>query len=236
MTNFSNTMTIEGNIQIVYQDNHLLIVSKPAGLLVQGDQTGDSTLIEFVKKYLKVKFNKPNRVFLGLPHRIDRPTSGLVVLAKTSKALSRVSDQFKTRVVKKWYLAIIPKGIEQKSRHLIHYLKRVHRLNRSFVCNSEDPKAKRAVSVCEVIDESTKYQLLKIRLITGRHHQIRAQLAAVGFPIKGDLKYGSPRSNSDASICLHASQIEFVHPTTREIIQVNSPHPETGAWKLFASG
>ncbi len=220
--------------QIIFEDNHLLIINKLPGQIVQGDKTGDIPLLDLVKNFIKIRDNKPGNVFLGLVHRIDRPTSGIVVFAKTSKALTRMTEKFKTREIQKTYLAIVPKSDIQQTGRLVHYLRKNEANNKAKVYPKPVEGAKEAILNYEILEQSDRYILLKIDLETGRHHQIRAQLATMGVPIKGDLKYGSPRSNLDGSICLHAYQIQFYHPTTEEKILVTAPLP-TGEkiWSLF---
>lgn len=220
--------------QILYEDNHLLIINKLSGQLTQGDKTGDLCLLDLLKDFIKKRDHKPGNVFLGLVHRIDRPTSGIVVFAKTSKALSRMTEKFKTREVKKTYWAIIPKSPIPAQDRLIHYLKKNEANNKARVFHKETEGSKQAILNYQTIGTSDRYQLLEVDLETGRHHQIRAQLSAIGTPIKGDLKYGAPRSNPDGSISLHARSIRFLHPTTQEEVSITAPVPENNAlWKAL---
>ncbi len=202
--------------QIVFEDNHLLVINKKAGQLVQGDKTGDLSLLDLLKDFIKVRDQKPGNVFLGLVHRIDRPTSGLVIYAKTSKALSRLTQMVKNRDIKKTYWAVVPKVEIPHAQRLIHYLQKNEKNNKSTVFPKVTDGAKEAILNYEIIKTLDNFQLLEVDLETGRHHQIRAQLAKIGAPIKGDLKYGSPRSNPDGGIHLHARKLEFIHPVTNE--------------------
>lgn len=207
--------------QIVYEDNHLLIVNKLPGQLVQGDKTGDKCLLDEIKSFIKTREHKPGNVFLGLVHRIDRPTSGLVIFAKTSKALTRLTQQIKERNIHKTYRAWV-EGVwpYHEEITLENWLRKNEKVNKSFVSESEKPGYKRAVSKIRCIEYSGKYSLLEIELITGRHHQIRTQLSHLGFPIKGDLKYGAKRSNPDGGISLCAFRLEFEHPTLKNRIKI----------------
>ena len=218
---------------IVYEDNHLIVVNKTASEIVQGDKTGDEPLSERLKSYLKVKYNKPGNVFIGVTHRLDRPVSGLVVFAKTSKALSRLNAMFQTKEVKKTYWAIVTAAPPQEEGELMHYLVRNEKQNKSYAYDRERPESKRAILHYRLLAHSECYWLLEVDLQTGRHHQIRCQLAKMGCPIKGDLKYGAPRSNPDASICLHARQIRFIHPVSKEIINLTAPLPDGNLWAAF---
>lgn len=210
---------------VVYEDNHIIIVSKTASEIVQGDKTGDTPLSETVKQYLKEKYQKPGNVFIGVTHRLDRPVSGLVVFAKTGKALSRLNEMFKNSEVKKTYWAVVKNRPPQEEAELVHYMIRNEKQNKSYAYDREKPGSKKAILHYRLIGHSQNYYLLEIDLKTGRHHQIRCQLAKMGCPIKGDLKYGSPRSNPDGSICLHARNIRFVHPVSKELIEVEAPVP-----------
>lgn len=212
--------------QIVYEDNHILVINKKVGQLVQGDKTGDKSLLELLKDFIKTRDEKPGNVYLGLVHRIDRPTSGLVIYAKTSKALSRLTQMVKNREIKKTYWAIVPKEILPQSQTLTHYLKKNEKNNKAIIYTSEVEGAKKAVLNYNILKTLDNYMLLEIDLQTGRHHQIRAQLSKIGIPIKGDLKYGAPRSNPDGGISLHARSLEFIHPVTKEIIKIIAPTPE----------
>ena len=218
--------------QILYEDNHILIINKNVGQLVQGDKTGDKSLLELLKSFIKERDQKPGNVFLGLVHRIDRPTSGLVIYAKTSKALSRLTQMVKNREIKKTYWAIVPKEIIPQSQTLTHYLKKNEKNNKAIVYNKETDGAKKAILNYQIIKTLDNYMLLEIDLQTGRHHQIRAQLSKIGIPIKGDLKYGAPRSNPDGGISLHARCLEFIHPVSKEQINITAPTPEKdNLWK-----
>jgi 23S rRNA pseudouridine1911/1915/1917 synthase len=221
--------------RILYEDNHLLIVNKEPGEIVQGDKTGDEPLVESLKSYIKVKYNKPGEVFLGVVHRLDRPVSGAVVFARTSKALSRMNELLKEREMRKVYWAIVGSSqsavSNQQWEHLVHYLKRNEKQNKSYVFENEGEGRQKAELKYRLISMGDRYDLLEIELLTGRHHQIRAQLASVGAPIKGDLKYGSPRSNPDGSISLHARLVEFIHPVSKEFISVTAPVPAEKLWQ-----
>jgi 23S rRNA pseudouridine1911/1915/1917 synthase len=218
--------------QIVFEDNHLLVINKKAGQLVQGDKTGDLSLLDLIKNFIKIRDQKPGNVFLGLVHRIDRPTSGLVIYAKTSKALSRLTQMVKNREIKKTYWAVVPKSEIPKKQRLINYLQKNEKNNKATVFPKATDGAKEAILNYEIIKILDNFQLLEVDLETGRHHQIRAQLAKIGVPIKGDLKYGSARSNPDGGIHLHARQLEFLHPVTKENIKITAPVPQNDAvWK-----
>ena len=218
--------------QIIFEDNHLLVINKKAGQLVQGDKTGDLSLLELIKDFIKKRDEKPGNVFLGLVHRIDRPTSGLVIYAKTSKALTRLTVMVKNREVKKTYWAIVGKEMIPKSQRLIHYLQKNEKTNKATVFIKPTDKAKESILNYQIIKTLDNYQLLEIDLETGRHHQIRAQLSKIGVPIKGDLKYGAPRSNPDGGISLHARKLEFEHPVTKEKLEIIAPVPQNDAiWK-----
>lgn len=221
-------------MNVVYEDNHIIIVNKQSGEIVQGDKTGDTPLSDIVKQYIKEKYNKPGNVFLGVVHRLDRPVSGLVVFAKTSKALSRLNEMFRTGDVHKTYWAIVKKNDIAPEATLTDWLTRNERQNKSYAHNREVPGAKKAVLSYKVRSMSDNYMLLEVRLMTGRHHQIRCQLAHMGCPIKGDLKYGSPRSNPDGSISLMSRRVEFVHPVSKETIAVEAPVPEDRLWLALA--
>ncbi len=211
--------------EILFEDNHLIAVNKSVHDLVQKDSTGDEDLTDKIKTYLKEKFKKPGNVFLGVAHRLDRPVSGVVLFARTSKSLARMNELFRTGSVNKTYWAIVKSKPEKDTDHLIHYILRNTKLNKSF-CHKEDvANSKRAELIYKLIASSDNYHLLEITLLTGRHHQIRAQLAEIGCPIKGDLKYGFPRSNKDGGISLHARKIGFVHPVTKEEISIIATPP-----------
>lgn len=215
--------------QIVYEDNHLLIINKKAGQLVQGDKTGDESLLEAIKNFIKIRDEKPGNVFLGLVHRIDRPTSGLVIYAKTSKALTRLTQMVKNREIKKTYWAVVAKEMIPQSQRLVHYLLKNEKTNKATVFPNPTQGAKEAILNYQLIKTLDNYQLLEVDLETGRHHQIRAQLSKIGVPIKGDLKYGSPRSNPDGGIHLHARKLEFIHPVTKEKLEIIAPVPQNDA-------
>lgn len=218
---------------ILYEDNHLIIVNKAAGEIVQGDKTGDTPLSETLKGYIKQKYAKPGNVFLGVVHRLDRPVSGIVVFARTSKALARLNAMFRDGKVRKSYHAIVSNRPEPASGTLDHWLTRNERLNKSFVCRNGSPEAKRAQLDYQLLSCSERYFLVGIRLHTGRHHQIRCQLAHIGCPIKGDLKYGAKRSNPDGSISLHACRIAFEHPVSHQPIDITAPYPAETLWKAL---
>ncbi len=218
--------------QILYEDNHLLIINKNVGQLVQGDKTGDESLLDTIKNYIKIRDYKAGNVFLGLVHRIDRPTSGLVIYAKTSKALSRLTQMVKNREIKKTYWAVVPKEIVPQSQRLVHYLKKNEKNNKAIIFTKPTDGAKESILTYQIIKMLDNYQLLEVDLETGRHHQIRAQLSKIGIPIKGDLKYGSPRSNANGGISLHARKLEFIHPVTKESISITAPIPQTDSiWR-----
>lgn len=218
---------------VVYEDNHLIIVNKTASEIVQGDKTGDTPLSETVKQYIKEKYAKPGNVFLGVVHRLDRPVSGLVVFAKTSKALARLNEMFRNSEVKKTYWAIVKQRPPQDEGELVNYLVRNEKQNKSYAYDNEVKNSKKAVLHYRLIGHSQNYFLLEVDLKTGRHHQIRCQLAKMGCPIKGDLKYGFARSNPDGSICLHAHRVKFVHPVSKELIDVTAPLPPGNLWNGF---
>lgn len=219
--------------RILFEDNHLLIVNKLPSEIVQGDKTGDVCLLDDVKSYIKETYNKPGNVYAGLVHRIDRPVSGAVIFAKTSKALSRMTLKIKEREFKKTYLAIVKNKPPKDTDELSDYMIKNENQNKSYIVKSDTKGAKLAQLRYRVIGSSDSYYLLEVELITGRHHQIRAQLAHMGCPIKGDLKYGFPRSNPDASISLHAYKLEFEHPTTKNIINIKAPQPTGKPWECF---
>lgn len=218
---------------VIYEDNHIIVVNKSASEIVQGDKTGDVPLSDMVKAYLKEKYQKPGNVFVGVTHRLDRPVSGLVVFAKTSKALSRLNEMFRVGDVQKTYWAIVKNEPKQPEGELVHWLVRNEKQNKSYAHEREVKDAKKAVLRYRVIGRSDNYSLLEVELMTGRHHQIRCQLAKMGCPIKGDLKYGSPRSNPDGSICLHARRISFVHPVSKVQIDLEAPLPGGNLWRCF---
>ena len=218
---------------VVYEDNHIIVVNKTASEIVQADKTGDTSLSETVKQYLKEKYQKPGNVFIGVTHRLDRPVSGLVIFAKTSKALTRLNEMFRTSEVKKTYWAVVKNAPKEPEGELVHYLARNEKQNKSFAYDKEVPNSKKAILNYRLIGHSENYYLLEVDLKTGRHHQIRCQLAKMGCPIKGDLKYGAPRSNPDGSICLHARKVRFIHPVSKELIELEAPLPEGNLWKGF---
>lgn len=218
---------------VLYEDNHLIIVNKSCSEIVQGDKTGDKPLCETIKDYLKTKYRKPGNVFLGVVHRLDRPVSGVVLFARTGKALSRLNDMFRTKEVHKTYWAIVQQRPPQEKGTLEHWLTRNEKQNKSYAYDREVPGSKRASLDYRLIGCSERYYLLEINLHTGRHHQIRCQLAKMGCPIKGDLKYGAPRSNADGSICLHARRLQLVHPVSKQSITVEAPVPDTSLWYAF---
>lgn len=220
-------------MNILYEDNHIIIVNKAAGEIVQGDKTGDRTLCDEVKAYIKEKYAKPGSVFLGIPHRLDRPVSGICVFARTSKALTRLNDMFRKSEVKKTYHAIVGNCPKLPEAELVHYLTRNEKQNKAYAHEKEVAGSKRAVLDYKVIGQSDRYTLVEVNLHTGRHHQIRCQLAAISCPIKGDLKYGAPRSNPDGSICLHAAHIEFEHPVSHKLISVSAPYPALPIWHVM---
>jgi len=210
-------------MDILYEDNHLIIINKQAGELVQGDKTGDESLDKTIKKYLKKKYNKPGNVFLGVTHRLDRPVSGIVIFARTSKALSRINKLFKKGDINKIYWAVVKTKPPKTQDTLTNYLVKNEKMNKSFVVNHKNTKAKEASLTYQLLSSSDNYHLLEITLHTGRHHQVRCQLANIGCPIKGDLKYGFPRSNPNAGISLHARSVSFVHPVKKEPITITAP-------------
>ncbi|MBQ7553820.1 MAG: RNA pseudouridine synthase [Bacteroidaceae bacterium] len=220
-------------MEVIYEDNHIIIVRKEAGEIVQGDKTGDIPLSEAVKAYIKEKYGKPGNVFVGVPHRLDRPVSGIVVLARTSKALSRLSEMFRTGEVKKTYWAIVKNMPPKSEDELVHYLVRNEKQNKSYAYDKEAPDSKKAILHYKLIGKSDNYYLLEVDLKTGRHHQIRCQLAKIGCPIKGDLKYGAERSNPDGSICLHARKVSFLHPVKKVMIEAEAVVPQTSLWTSF---
>lgn len=223
-------------MEVVYEDNHIIVVNKTASEIVQGDKTGDEPLAETVKQYLKDKYAKPGNVFLGVVHRLDRPVSGLVIFAKTSKALARLNEMFRNGEVKKTYWAIVKQRPEMEEGELVHYLVRNEKQNKSYAYTREVKNSKKAVLHYRLIGCSQNYSLLEIELLTGRHHQIRCQLAKIGSPIKGDLKYGFPRSNPDGGICLHARSVEFVHPVSKQLVHIEAEPPVSEKlWGILTS-
>ena len=228
-------------MEVVYEDNHIIIVNKQSGEIVQGDKTGDRPLSDIVKDYIKEKYQKPGAVFLGVVHRLDRPVSGLVIFARTSKALTRLNKMFAEGEVHKTYWAIVKRSERSEVRGerngewhtLEHWLVRNEKQNKSYAYPTEKPNAKKAILKYRTLAHSDKYTLLEVRLLTGRHHQIRCQLAAMGCPIKGDLKYGAPRNNPDGSISLLSRRVEFIHPVSKELIVAEAPLPDDTLWQSF---
>jgi 23S rRNA pseudouridine1911/1915/1917 synthase len=221
------------NLDIIYEDNHVLVVNKKASDIVQGDKTGDETLPDKIKSYLKDKYQKPGNVFCGVVHRLDRPTSGAVVFARTSKALERLNKQFREKETNKIYWAIVEKKPEISEGTLVHFLKKNEKQNKSYASLVETPGSKKAILHYQLIASSDRYFLLEVKLETGRHHQIRCQLAAIGCIIKGDVKYGAKRPNEDGSICLHARKLDFIHPTTKENLSFFADVPDDKLWFYF---
>jgi 23S rRNA pseudouridine1911/1915/1917 synthase len=224
-------ISTKDNLQVLYEDNHLIVINKRVGDIAQGDNSGDKPLPDVVKEYLKEKYNKPGEVFLGVVHRLDRPTSGLILFAKTSKALTRMNDLFSSRETQKTYWAIVKNKPEKEEDTLVHYIKRNQQNNTSKAHKKEVPGSKKASLSYQLIAALNNYYALEIELHTGRHHQIRAQLQATGCPIKGDLKYGFDRSNPDGGIHLHARKLAFTHPVSKEKIQIIAPVPDDIIWK-----
>ncbi len=232
---------------VLYEDNHIIAVNKTCNEIVQGDKTGDTPLSETVKAYIKEKYSKPGEVFLGVPHRLDRPTSGVVLFARTSKALTRLNEMFREksvsqenglsvkRSISKTYWALVQGTPKIPEARLENYLVRNEQQNKSYIASPGTRDAKQAVLTYKTLVRGERYTLLEINLETGRHHQIRCQLAAIGCPVKGDLKYGARRSNPDGGICLHARQIEFVHPVSKQKICITAPVPEDSLWQQFAA-
>jgi len=223
----------EVSSSVLFEDNHIIAVNKRPSEIVQGDKTGDMPLSERVKLYIKKKYNKPGDVFLGVVHRIDRPVSGVVLFARTSKALTRINQILHDRTIKKRYWAIVKNKPKEQTALLVHYLKKDEQKNKSFPFPDDRKGAQRAELTYTIVGHTDHYSMLEIELHTGRHHQIRAQLAAIGCPIKGDLKYGFTRSNSDASIHLHARSVEFVHPVTKNLLLIVAPPPKDSLWQVF---
>ncbi len=223
----------KGNLQVLHEDNHIIVVNKRVGDIVQGDKTGDKPLSEVVKEFIKDKYNKPGEVFLGVVHRLDRPTTGIVVFARTSKALSRMNELFSNRETQKTYWAIVKNKPQNNEEKLVHYIKRNEKNNTSKAHIKEVSDSKLASLDYKMIKELNNYFALEINLHTGRHHQIRAQLSAIGCPIKGDLKYGFDRSNPDGGIHLHARKLVFVHPVSKEKIEIVAPVPNDVIWNAI---
>ena len=223
----------KSNLQVIYEDNHLIVVNKRVGDIVQGDKTGDKPLSDVVKEYIKDKYNKPGEVFLGVVHRLDRPTTGIVVFARTSKALTRMNELFSNRETQKTYWCIVKNKPAKARDKLVHYLKRNEKNNSSKAHLKEVPDSKLASLDYTIIKELNNYFALEVNLHTGRHHQIRAQLSAIGCPIKGDLKYGFDRSNPDGGIHLHARKLVFIHPVSKENIAITAATPEDVIWNAI---
>ncbi|MDR0428065.1 MAG: RNA pseudouridine synthase [Dysgonamonadaceae bacterium] len=220
-------------MKIIYEDNHIIAVNKTVSEIVQGDKTGDTPLSETVKQWLKEKYNKPGNVFLGVAHRLDRPVSGLVLFAKTSKALARLNNMFRDQQIKKIYWAIVKNRPPKEEDELVHFLVRNEERNKSYAYDNEKANSKKAILHYKLVAHSDNYFLLEIELKTGRHHQIRCQLAKIGCPIKGDLKYGFDRSNKNGGICLHSRKVQFVHPVSAEEILITAEVPDEPLWKVF---
>lgn len=222
----------KNNLQILFEDNHILVVNKRVGDIVQGDKTGDKPLSEVVKEYITDKYAKPGKVFLGVVHRLDRPTTGIVVFARTSKSLERLNKMLREKTIHKTYLALVDGHPEKENDTLIHHLKKNPKNNKSTVFKKESKETKRAVLYYQTLLKLDRYTLLEIGLETGRHHQIRCQLSYLGHPIKGDLKYGFKRSNKDGGIHLHASKIEFIHPVKKEPVIITATLPKDDLWSV----
>lgn len=222
-------------MEVIYEDNHIIIVNKSPGEIVQGDKTGDTPLVEIVRQYIKETYAKPGNVFCGVAHRIDRPVGGLVVFAKTSKALTRLNDMFRNNEIHKTYWAIVQGRPKQPEAHLTHYITSVERNNKSYASLRPKEGAARSELIYRTLAEGENYSLLEINLITGRKHQIRVQLSTTGTPIKGDLKYGARRSNPDGSISLLARSIRFVHPVSKKEIYVEAPVPDDKLWTALTA-
>tara|TARA_R110001592_G_scaffold66909_4_gene205421 strand:+ start:1244 stop:1927 length:684 start_codon:yes stop_codon:yes gene_type:complete len=218
------------NLHVLFEDNHIIIVNKRSGDITQGDKTGDKPLSDVVKEYIKEKYNKAGNVFLGVVHRLDRPTSGVIIFARTSKSLERLNKMLRDKNISKTYWAIVKDHPKKEKDTLINYLKKNPKNNKSSVYPKEITASKKAILHYQLIKKLDNYSLLEIDLETGRHHQIRAQLASIGFPIKGDLKYGFNRSNKDGSIHLHARKIVFIHPVTKDEVSVIAPTPDEVIW------
>ena len=228
-------LSTKNNLQILHEDNHLIVINKRVGDIVQGDKTGDKPLSDVVKEYIKDKYDKPGEVFLGVVHRLDRPTTGIVVFARTSKALTRMNELFSSRETQKTYWAVVKNKPAKPEDKLVHFLKRNEKNNTSKAHLKEVPDSKMASLDYKTIAELDNYFALEINLHTGRHHQIRAQLSAIGSPIKGDLKYGFDRSNPDGGIHLHARKLEFIHPVTKEPMTLIAPVPNDPIWNAIGN-
>ena len=225
-----NIISNKNNLQVLFEDNHIIAINKRCGDIVQGDKTGDKPLSEIVKSFLKTKYSKPGNVYLGIPHRLDRPTSGVVMFAKTSKSLSRLNKIFKDGKVQKYYWAVTKNNPEKQEDTLIHWLRKNEKTNKSTYFKKETVKAKKAVLHYRVLKKLERYFIIEIKLVTGRHHQIRCQLSAMGCPVRGDLKYGYDRSNNDGGIDLHAKKIIFEHPINGKKIIIDAPVRDTKIW------
>jgi len=225
-----NIISNKNNLQVLFEDNHIIAINKRCGDIVQGDKTGDKPLSEIVKSFLKTKYSKPGNVYLGIPHRLDRPTSGVVIFAKTSKSLSRLNKIFKDSKVQKYYWAVTKNKPEKQEDTLIHWLRKNEKTNKSTYFKKETVKAKKAVLHYRVLKKLERYFIIEIELVTGRHHQIRCQLSAMGCPVRGDLKYGYDRSNNDGGIDLHAKKIIFEHPINGKKIIIDAPVRDTKIW------
>jgi 23S rRNA pseudouridine1911/1915/1917 synthase len=223
------------NLEVLFEDNHIIIVNKKAGDITQGDKTGDKPLSDVVKEYVKDKYNKPGNVYIGTVHRLDRPTSGIIIFARTSKALERLNKMLRNKTIHKTYWAIVKKNPKKEKDTLVNFLKKDPKKNKSFVHKKEIEGSKKAILHYKIIKKLNHYFLLEIDLETGRHHQIRTQLSFIGSPIKGDLKYGFDRSNKDGSISLHARKIEFIHPVSKENISIIAPTPNDAIWNVCDS-
>ena len=225
-----NIISNKNNLQVLFEDNHIIAINKRCGDIVQGDKTGDKPLSEIIKSFLKTKYSKPGNVYLGIPHRLDRPTSGVVMFAKTSKSLSRLNKIFKDGKVQKYYWAVTKNNPEKQEDTLIHWLRKNEKTNKSTYFKKETVKAKKAVLHYRVLKKLERYFIIEIELVTGRHHQIRCQLSAIGCPVRGDLKYGYDRSNNDGGIDLHAKKIIFDHPINGKKIIIDAPVRDTKIW------
>ena len=223
-------LSIKSNLQVLYEDNHIIIINKRVGDIVQGDKTGDKPLSDVVKDFIKDKYNKPGNVYLGVTHRLDRPTTGIVVFAKTSKVLPRLNKLFSDKKVNKTYWAVVKEKPAKEKNTLINWLKKNPKNNKSTAYNNEIKDSKKAILHYEVIKQLNNYFLIEVNLETGRHHQIRSQLSTIGSPIKGDLKYGFDRSNKDGGIHLHSRKIEFIHPVSKDEISIVAPTPPDPIW------
>ena len=218
-------------MKVIYEDNHIIVINKESGEIVQGDKTGDAPLSDYVKDYIKEKYAKPGNVFLGVTHRLDRPVSGLVIFARTSKALSRLNDMFRKGEVHKTYWAIVKNKPKAAEGRLTHWIVRNEKQNKSYAYDHEVKDSKKAMLDYRLLASGDNYHILEVQLLTGRHHQIRCQLAAMGCPIRGDLKYGAPRSNPDGSISLLSRHVEFVHPVSKQAIRLDAPLPLDVLWQ-----